>query len=122
MHNTFNHHEIPARDPESLGKFYGSVFDWKLEKQPGPREAWVAWLTGEPTGGTVGIHRKEQPNDSPATFFVVDSIADFTKKVEQLGGRLLVPRDVVPGQGYFAVAMDPEGNPFGGWEYNPSAK
>ena len=38
--HTIVHFEIPADDVEKLGKFYGQLFGWKIEKMPGPVEYW----------------------------------------------------------------------------------
>jgi predicted enzyme related to lactoylglutathione lyase len=33
-----------------------------------------------------------------------------------LGGKIIMPKQMVPGMGHFAVAIDPERNTFGLWE------
>jgi predicted enzyme related to lactoylglutathione lyase len=52
----------------------------------------------------------------------VASVDEFTKKVVEAGGTVMVPKRPVPGQGYLAYCIDPEGNVFGVMELDPSAK
>ena len=47
---------------------------------------------------------------------LVESVDDFSKKTEKLGGKIIVPRTPLSNVGAFAVALDPEGNPFGIYE------
>jgi predicted enzyme related to lactoylglutathione lyase len=53
---------------------------------------------------------------------VVKSIQEYSAKVEQLGGKVMVPKKPVPGMGYFAVCLDTENNSFGIWETDANAK
>ena len=52
----------------------------------------------------------------------VDSVADFPKKIEKLGGKICMAKTAVPQMGYFAVCQDTEGNAFGLWESDANAK
>jgi predicted enzyme related to lactoylglutathione lyase len=46
----------------------------------------------------------------------VEKIGDYSKKVTDLGGQIIVPKMEIPGIGWFALAKDPEGNVFGLFE------
>jgi uncharacterized protein len=52
----------------------------------------------------------------------VNSVEDYSAKVQQLGGSVKMPKMAVPGMGYLAVCSDSENNTFGLWENNTSAK
>ena len=52
----------------------------------------------------------------------VDSVDGYVKKIGELGGRVVVPKMAVPGQGYTAVCLDTEGNFFGLWQDDKEAK
>jgi predicted enzyme related to lactoylglutathione lyase len=41
---------------------------------------------------------------------------------EKLGGKVVVPKTVVPGMGYYSVCVDTENNSFGIFESNENAK
>jgi uncharacterized protein len=55
-------------------------------------------------------------------YFGVDSLSESSDEVVKLGGKILVPRMIVPDTGYFALRMDTEGSVFGLWEDDPQAK
>jgi predicted enzyme related to lactoylglutathione lyase len=52
---------------------------------------------------------------------MVEGMDEFLKKAETLGAKVLVPRNAVRGEGWFAVLLDPQNNPFGLWETDTSA-
>lgn len=111
------HFDIPAENPEVLTKFYGKLFGWKIERAEGPVEYWLINTSPEEGKGMGGgIGKKEDPNQRPINYILVESVDEYSKKVENLGGRITVPKQEVPGMGYLAVAIDPEGNVFGLWE------
>jgi predicted enzyme related to lactoylglutathione lyase len=44
-------------------------------------------------------------------------VEEYSKKVMDLGGKIVVPKMEIPGLGWWALALDPEGNHFGLLEY-----
>jgi predicted enzyme related to lactoylglutathione lyase len=48
-------------------------------------------------------------------------VDEYVQKATGLGARVLIEKMPVPGMGYFANLVDPEGNPFGVWEGNSEA-
>ena len=46
-------------------------------------------------------------------YIPVENIDEYTKKVTNLGGRILMHKQQIPTVGYIAPAIDPEGNQFG---------
>lgn len=55
-------------------------------------------------------------------FIEVESVDTNSSKVQQLGGKVVVPKMSVPGMGYLAYCLETENNSFGIWETNESAK
>ena len=51
----------------------------------------------------------------------VESVGDWTKKAEELGGKVIVPKQPVPGMGWFSQVTDPQGNLLGIWQTDESA-
>ena len=45
-------------------------------------------------------------------YIAVESVDEYSKKIEELGGRIVVPKMEVPGVGWWAMALDPDGNHF----------
>jgi predicted enzyme related to lactoylglutathione lyase len=52
----------------------------------------------------------------------VSSVDEYSKKVQSMGGQVIVPKMAIPGVGYFANCMDTEGNIFGIIQMDENAK
>jgi len=120
------HFEISVDDPEKAKKFYQTVFGWKIEKW-GPVEYWLIETGKKSEPGIDGALRKrsdveELKNENTINTIGVPSIDDFMRKVEENGGKILMPKQAIPGIGYFTYCKDPEGNAFGIMEADSSAK
>ena len=46
----------------------------------------------------------------------VPSVDEYSNKVKELGGKVLLPKTEIIGYGFFAVCMDTENNAFALWE------
>ena len=120
MDHTVVHFDIPANDVAELRRFYSGLFGWKIEKWQGPgMEYWMVETVpvdaeGMPIRpGINGGMAKKEGDERPLNYISVESVDEYSKKIEQLGGKITVPKQEIPGIGWFAVAVDPEGNPFG---------
>lgn len=118
--HTIVHFEIPADDIQKTKNFYGKLFGWKIEKTPGPVDYWSIETVpvdekGEPIrpGVNGGMMKKQNPQHKPFNYILVESVDEYSKKIEVLGGKVIVPKMEVPGVGWWALALDPEGNQFG---------
>ena len=119
MDKTVVHFEIPSDNPEKLSAFYKNLFDWKFEKAPmeGVEYWMITTKAGEDSPGVNGgMMKKMDPNQRPCNYVLVDSVDDYCKKLQSLGGKIVVPKTPIPKMGAFAVALDPENNPFGLFE------
>jgi predicted enzyme related to lactoylglutathione lyase len=117
--HTIVHFEIPADDVEKLREFYGQLFGWKIEKMPGPVEYWSIQTVpvnekAEPirSGVNGGMMKKQNPEHKPVNYILVESVDEYVRKIESLDGKIVVPKMEVPGIGWWALALDPEGNQF----------
>ena len=120
---TIVHFEIPADNIERANKFYGGLFGWKIEKVP-EMDYWM-FRTGAGNGEQVmggGIMSRHYPQEPITIYISVDSVAEYSKKVEGLGGKVTRPKTEVPGHGWFAVCTDTENNAFALWENNPQSQ
>ena len=111
--------EIPTADFERAVKFYNSVF--KIELTPidcGEHDEEMAiFPTGE--GAIVrSPYAKPSENGVIVSFIVPDTIEDAILRVEQDGGKVVIPKTKIEaeGRGYFALCMDSEGNKIGLYE------
>jgi hypothetical protein len=119
MDHTIVHFEIPADNIEDLKKFYGALFGWKIEKMPGPVEYYSIETVPvkkkslpERPGVNGGLMKKQNPEHKPVNYIAVESVDEYIKKITTLGGKVIVPKMEVPGIGWWASALDPEGNQF----------
>jgi predicted enzyme related to lactoylglutathione lyase len=128
LDRTVIHFEIPANNPERLSEFYKNLFGWKIEKTS-MGEAGDYWMI-ETRAGTAqnmekamntagvngGMMKKMDANQRPLNYVVVESVDDFSKKIQDLGGKIIIPKTPIPNMGAFAVGLDPEGNQIGIFE------
>lgn len=57
--------------------------------------------------------KKQNPQHKAVNYIAVESVDEYVKKITSLGGKIIVPKTEVPGMGWWALALDPEGNQFG---------
>jgi uncharacterized protein len=117
--HTIVHFEIPADDVEKLRKFYSLLFGWKIEPMPGPVEYYGIYTVpidekGMPLRPSVngGLMKKQNPDHKAVNYIQVESVDEYMTRIESFGGRIVVPKMEVPGIGWWALALDPEGNQF----------
>jgi predicted enzyme related to lactoylglutathione lyase len=116
------HFEIPADDPDRAVKFYQKVFNWKIEKWQGPFNYWLVTTGEDKEPGINGAIMEKTNLKSTVNTVGVSSVDEFLKKIKEAGGTVVMPKGSVPGQGYLAYAADTEGNVFGIFQNDPSAK
>lgn len=130
---TIVHFEIPSDNLERTKKFYTDLFGWKIEKMPGTgqREYWTFSTTtnGKSDGSsnndcgdqpvvTGGMLERQMPQEPIMIYIGVDSVTEYSNKVERLGGKVIKQKTEVPGYGWFAICTDTENNGFALWEAN----
>ena len=120
MKHTFVHFEIPADDVERAINFYRELFDWQIEAAGGFEGYWLI-QTGDEDDLAGGLMKRQSPDQGPINYVQVESVADYAAKIEELGGKIIVPKSPVPGMGWFAHFADTEGNIFALWENDKSA-
>jgi predicted enzyme related to lactoylglutathione lyase len=130
---TIVHFEIPADDTARAKKFYADLFGWKMEKWSGKdgdnsssnTEYWVIKTTDDKGDKALiggGLMKRQDPQQQITNFIDVNSVNEYSSKIEKLGGKVVVSKMAVPGMGYFAVCRDTENNSFGIWETDERAK
>jgi len=118
-----NHFEINADDPLRAKSFYEKVFNWKIEKWEGPLEYWLITAGDEDEPGiNGGLQKRENKEDSIATYIGVKSVEETIKKIKENGGKVIKPKSAIPGVGYYAIFRDTEGNRLDLMEEDESAK
>ena len=112
------HFDVPVDDINRAKKFYTELFGWKIERIPGEMEYYGISTTDEKgkesIGGGMGL--RGDPGQRITNYFGVSSIDIHSKKTEELGGKIIMPKTKIPGYGYLAICLDTENNVFGLWE------
>jgi predicted enzyme related to lactoylglutathione lyase len=115
------HFEIPAQDMERLKQFYSQLLGWKFEAAPGMPNYMMITPAAQGDGINGGLMKKTVPQQTGVNYVMVESVADYAEKAKQLGGQVVVPKTAIPKMGWFAVCLDPEGNPIGLFEMDSNA-
>ena len=69
--------------------------------------------------GLSGVMMKRQSQEHKVTNYItVNSIEEYTQKIEQAGGKIIVPKTEIPNMGYYEIFLDNEGNMFGLYQAN----
>ena len=131
MKNAVAHFEIYTDDNDKLAKFYTSLFDWNIQPMPGMNYSWVKTVATsdkgmptEPGGINGGMMKRPDGYTTRAwvNYVNVDSVDESARRAQELGAKLMKPKAAVPSMGWFAMLLDPEGNPFALWQSDANAK
>jgi uncharacterized protein len=110
MANPVIHFEVLGKDGAALQKFYGDLFDWKIDASNPIKYGMVE--AGE--GGIAGGVASSPDGSTSVTFYVqVDDLQAALDKAEKLGGKTAMPPMDVPGGPSIAQFDDPDGNRVG---------
>lgn len=105
MANPPIHWELMVSDVAKTKAFYTSIFGWDFRPM-GPEYTLID------TGGVGGGLMAKPPGAlMPALnlYFQVADIAKTLRDVVESGGRVIVPRTEIPGIGWYAMFLDPDG-------------
>ena len=127
---TLVHFEIPSDDIDRSKKFYNELFGWTIEKLPEESlpegmEYFIISTVDDKGNKALsgGMMKRQNPQQQGITNYIdVKSVDEYSTKVEQLGGKVMIPKKPVPGMGHFAICSDTENNSFGIWETDANAK
>lgn len=118
--------EIQADAPERAARFYKEVFGWQFEKAPGlPVEYWRIETSGA-RGGLLKRPAATPPRECGTNAFVcsmeVENFDKMAQRIMNLGGQIALPKFAVPGTCWHGYFVDTEGNTFGIFQVDESAK
>jgi len=121
--NGLTHFEIPVNDVDKAKEFYSNLFDWEFNYMEEMK--YLMFNTQSEDGKTKlsgGIFKKPNESFKVTNYFSVKNLTESAKKVEELGGKIVVPKTPVPGMGWFVHFTDMDGNLLALWENDPQAK
>jgi predicted enzyme related to lactoylglutathione lyase len=106
------HVEIPAANVEAAGKFYQDLFGWKISHDPELNYSMWEAGNGDAYGGFPQV--SDQTHAGQVLVYIAsDDIDADLKKVVEMGGKVIFPKDEIPQTGWFALFQDPTGNVLG---------
>lgn len=105
------HVEFSTKDREESGKFYSELFGWKIQQLP--EMNYAMFESGEGVDGGLNPVSDEYPAGTVMVYIGTDDIEATLAKAESLGGKAVVPKTEIPGQGWFGMFTDPTGNMIG---------
>jgi len=109
--------DLSTSDPKAAGKFYSSVFGWKVEVNPDPQ--YGGYALAKAGGKDVAGIGPKQMDEAPTAWTVyigTPNAAETAKKAEAAGAKVIVPVMEVGEQGHMAIIQDPSGAYLGLWQ------
>lgn len=123
--NTIAYFEIQSSDPARDIKFYETVFGWQFTREFSVPIEYYRIATNGIHGGLLKRPAAVPSHESGTNAFTcsiqVESFDQSAELIEEIGGKIALPKFAVPGkcwQGYF---MDPDNNTFGIFEADENA-
>jgi len=117
MGNPFVHVELNTSDVPRARKFYGRLFDWKMEDIKSSAAGDYTLIgVGKGTGG--GLMKNPIPG-CPSfwlPYALVKDIRAATRKARKLGARVMRDVTEVAGMGRLSIIEDPTGAALGLWQ------
>jgi hypothetical protein len=118
MNNVVGWFEINVDDMDRAKKFYSNVFQQELQEIPmgdGSQMMGFPWVEGG--GGASGALVKNADSKPGAggitVYFSCVDCAEEQSRVEENGGKVIVPKTNIGEHGFFSLIEDSEGNTIG---------
>ena len=133
MANRVVHFEIHTSNAEKTMSFYKELFGWQFEKYPMEGVEYWGIMTAPKDSKEIGINgglvkrMGTLPTDGQAVnafvcTVMVKNIDEMMTKAKELGGTLAFDKMAIPGVAWLAYYKDIEGNIFGIFQEDKSAK
>jgi predicted enzyme related to lactoylglutathione lyase len=121
---TVQHFEIAADDVNRAQEFYKKVFGWTMQRMNNPvrpEEDYWTFETKDDEGKrglSGGLMKRQSPQQTVTNYITVSSIDEYSSKINQSGGKIIIPKITLPNMGFISVCLDSENNMFGLFEPN----
>jgi predicted enzyme related to lactoylglutathione lyase len=107
-------HDLNTKDVDGSKKFYGEVFNWKLDAND---DGYIHINAGdEMIGGMRQMGANEPQPTNWLGYVVVDDVAATVSTITNAGGKVYMPTTKMENVGTFAVTADPTGAVFAPWK------
>lgn len=114
MANAINWFEIPATDFDRAKKFYEAILgiEMMLPFEGMKYAMFPADMMGGQVGGGLVQEQGYEPSDKGALIYLNggEDLSEPLSKVEEAGGKIVVPKTSIGNNGFMAQFIDTEGN------------
>jgi predicted enzyme related to lactoylglutathione lyase len=102
--------DLRTSDIRAAAEFYSKLFGWRVEEVEGSGGVYSTIYVGDRSNGGIMALTEQMTGVPPhwGVYFAVEDCEKAVARVEELGGRMLVPTMGVPA-GRFAIVADPQG-------------
>jgi predicted enzyme related to lactoylglutathione lyase len=127
MTNHVRHFAINADDLKRARHFYEHVFGWQFEAWGPPGFYLIHTREGEDPGPIGAMQQRRELIRGQRTVGFectvgVESADAIAKAAEAHGGKVIMPKAIIPTVGELVWLQDPEGNVVGAMKYEESRK
>ena len=118
------HFEFHSNEPEASTKFFRDVFNWTTDKWDNPSMEYWLLDTGPADQPGIGGGLLKSRDGQPRTVCTIEvpDVDEYAQKVASAGGQIVVPKMAIPGVGWVAYGMDPQGVLFGIYRQDQTAR
>ena len=111
QHGAFSWNELMTSDVAAAKAFYGELFGWEMHDEQTPDMIYtMVKAAGQEIAGIMAYPTEAQGTPPMwGGYVTVDDVDKQAAKVEQLGGKILMPTRDIPDVGRFVVISDPQG-------------
>lgn len=112
--------ELTTRDPKAAEAFYTGLFGWDVKHSgPGTPAEYREFSVGGQPGGGIMETPKEVPAQVPSYWMPYFQLSDLDAALSTAtsnGGTLMIGPAPIPGNGRFAILLDPQGAMFAAFQ------
>lgn len=112
-HGVFSWNELLTEDVAAAKEFYSELLGWEAEEQQMDYGSYTIFkIDGDQVAGLMRLPEQAKQMGAPpnwTSYITVDDADAIAARVEELGGKVLVPPMDIPALGRFCTFQDPQG-------------
>ena len=120
MNGAVSHWQMITKDPDVTARFYESLFGWRFSANNAMGYRMVSTNAHKGIDGGIWPAPPEAP-ETVQLYVEVEDLDASLRRIEDLGGRILMQKQNLPDGDAMALAMDPLGRAFGLMSARPSS-